>query len=417
MKHLVLIAGIYYPEPSPTGKCAKQYIKLLCDDYDVDVIFIRSKPSRVFDLKVDGQRLFGLADWRLQLELHCEELRLRTTNHFTRHLAETGVRCAKAIGRLQGLVFFPGNLRWFQRKALRTLEAIHHENPIDVVFTVNSPFPAHLAGEAFKSKHPEVRWLTYTVDSFYAGNKKGGVDSRRAKQALRAEQRVLTHADANFLSEEVYQHGAEVYVGSKEKSFPLPYLLPDPCRERFEGFDSEKINLVFAGRFYQDIRNPEFLFRTFLMTSDPQLVLHLYVASNCDGLIDEYVRKSQGRIVRHSLVSVREIQGIMNGADILVNVGNSLPEFKPSKTFEYLATGLPVLNFYQNGLKDDVLAQYPLAAQISFEVDPDEAAVEIAAFCSSIKGKRMEYQEVSRIFVTHSSKAIRDTLLQQMKRT
>ncbi|PKP62115.1 hypothetical protein CVT91_00585 [Candidatus Atribacteria bacterium HGW-Atribacteria-1] len=140
--------------------------------------------------------------------------------------------------------------------------------------------------------YPDVRWVTYAVDPFYAGCKRGKkVLARKYNKALSAEKRVLSHADANFLSEEVYENSKELYANIMYKTFPLPYLLPYNDNQGDDRFDSSKINLVYAERFYKDICNPEYLLCTFLLIKNENIVLHLYAASDCEKVIDEYVRK------------------------------------------------------------------------------------------------------------------------------
>ncbi len=399
--------GIYYPHPSPTGKCARQYVDLLKGDYDVDVIYIRSCVNEVDGLLVDGRRLFGLLDWRLKLEVMLDEFARKTVSKILRTLSCIGILCVKAVGKLQSMVLFPNNLKWFYKKAYRKLEAINREYPVDVVFTVNSPFSAHLAGEMFKKRHLNIRWVTYTVDSFYAGSKGSSKRANgRLKRAFLAEKRVLANADVNFLSEEVYEHGTELYADIRHKTLPLPYVLPEPSVERYDGFDPEKINLVYAGRFYKDIRNPEYLFQTFLLTTNPDVILHLYAVSDCEALLDEYVKKSAGRIVRHEIVSVSEIKKVLNSADFLVSIGNSVPEFKPSKIFEYIASGIPIINFYYAENVDDVLTRYPLSLQISNKLSHVNAANCIDGFIVGNKGLRVPYSKITELYKKNSPEKI-----------
>ena len=42
-----------------------------------------------------------------------------------------------------------------------------------------------------------------------------------------------------------------------------------------------------------------------------------------------------------------DIIRIYQEADILVNIGNSIDNQMPSKIFEYISTGKPILNFYK----------------------------------------------------------------------
>ena len=409
MKHLVLITGIYYPEPSPTGRCAHQYVSLLKDEYIVDVIYINSGLEKTYGSLVEGERLYGLRHWRLWLESWFGQKCQNSANLLLQRLFRLAVLGMKSIGRIQSMVFFPNNLRWFYKKAYRTLCRIHEEKSIDVVFTVNSPFVAHLAGAAFKKKYPEVRWVTYTVDPYYVGHSKKKNADRTKEKAFQLERGILSGADANLLSEEVYQNAPGLYDTMKERTYPLPYLLEDSSwHEPVEIFNKNCVNLVYAGRFYKDLRNPEYLLQTMLEIEDPKIVLHLYAASDCDSLIDAYVKKSEGRILRHEIVSSSEIKKVLAAADILVNVENTIPEFKPSKVFEYISMRKPIINFCPGQNPDATLTMYQKCITISQDEDVlMENALRIKNFCSGAKKEGVSWDDLERIYSKHLPKGVR----------
>lgn len=418
MKHLVLIAGMYYPQPSPTGRCASRYVSLVKDKYRVDVIFIQSGSEKMYGKQVHGETLYGLCNWRLLTENWFAKRRMKTSHSILKSVYHAGVVAMKAAGRIQSVVFFPDNLRWYYKKSYAQLLKIHAENKIDVVLTVNSPFSAHLAGKAFKNAFPEVRWVTYTVDPYYLSSRIGKkFFGKNAEKSLHAEQEVLSHADINLLSEEIFENGKGLYASFKAKTFPLPYLMPSNDMQTDSLlFNHNKINLVYAGRFYKDIRNPEYLLKAFLGTKNKDLILHLYAASDCEELIDKCVRMSSGRIVRHELVAQDEIMRVINSADVLVSVGNSAPEFKPSKTFEYVSSGKPIIGIYKNKLQDTTLNLYPLAVQI----DEDSSSVEEGSmlmenFSLRSKGKNADAEEIEHIYSKHFPTYIKKILNSAME--
>lgn len=412
MKHLVLVAGIYYPNPSPTGQCAGRYISLLKDRYTVDVIFIQSGKDKTPVFKQNNETLYALSNWRLSLEDRLMQAQKKAKTDFMHKISACGIRAVKAFGKIQSLLLFPNNLKWFRNKAYRELYRIHKQNPIDVVFTVNAPFAAHLAGEKFKKRYKDVRWVTYTVDPFYTRHRCWKrMAGLRCNRALTSEKRALFRADAVFLSEEVFENCKELYDGIAAKTIPLPYLLWYNNTLGDNRFNPEKVNLVYAGRFFKDIRSPEYLLKTFLLIDDEDIILHLYSSSNCEAVIDEYVKKAGGRIVKHGLVDAEEIKAVLAGADVLVNVGNAVAEVKPSKTFEYLSTGKPIIHFYQKDLRDELLQKYPYSLQISDRSDCGKAAADIRSFCHSTQGKASMFREIESLFYNNSSDYVRKILI------
>ncbi len=125
LKHLVLVAGIYYPHPSPTGQCAARYISLLKDRYNIDVVFIQSGSEKACGLQSGVEKLYALSNWRLSLEDRFQQAEKKAKHGIARRLAALGIQAVKAFGKLQSLLLFPNNLKWFKNKAYRTLCRIH----------------------------------------------------------------------------------------------------------------------------------------------------------------------------------------------------------------------------------------------------------------------------------------------------
>ena len=386
-KHLVMIVGLFYPQPSPTGKCAEAYIDLLKDQFDISVICLAGTDRVPYDY--NGKQVYPAAGWYTLLQHKLEK---------------------KAPGFLQNLAKIPVHLRHrftqpnllygYVSAARKQLEKLHAERPVDVIFSVGAPMAAHAAARDFRKKHPEVRWVTYTVDSYTSQNP-------GSAKAQSFEAAVLGASDSVLLSEEIYDNNPKLYEAFTEKAAPLPYLMPDALTadENTRYLPEGKCNLVYAGRFYKNLRHPEYLLQL-AMEMDEGCVLHLYCQSDCDSLIDDYVKRSGGKIQRHQPVSVETIQKIYGQADVLVSVGNSLAEFKPSKTFEYIASGKPILNIYYKGLRDQVLEQYPAALQLSRGEAIGDAAAALRAFAAQAGAEPLPRTQIENIYYKHSCENI-----------
>ena len=377
-KHLAMIVGGYYPTPSPTGKCAEQYVSLIQDDYEIDVVCIARSDDKSYVYNKKNVYPAGCSYVYFQKEI---ENKLR--------FLHAG---SKALLRIWNSVHQPNNLHWYVNAAYKKLEDIHSDKPIDVIFSVGAPMAAHCAAMQFKAFYPEVRWVTYSVDSYAAQNK-------NRKRFRSFEKGVLGKSDYNLLSEEIYNNSPFLYDDFADRVGTLPYLLPAIRHEMSHNhyFDSLKTNFVYAGSFYKEIRNPSFLLEAFMHTRE-DAVLHLFCSSDCDELINQAVAASHGKIVRHGIVGPDEIADVYTEADVLVSVGNSLPEFKPSKTFEYIATCKPILNIYYKGLRDDVLENYPMSLQICNSAEAILSAKEIDEFISISAGKMVLEDEIKTRF-------------------
>ena len=394
-KHLAMIVGGYYHTPSPTGKCAEQYVSLIQDDYEIDVVCIARSDDKSYVYNKKNVYPAGCSYVYFQKEIENKLSFLHTGS--------------KALLRIWNSVHQPNNLYWYVNAAYKKLEAIHSNKPIDVIFSVGAPMAAHCAAMQFKALHPEVRWVTYSVDSYAAQNK-------NKKRFRNFEKGVLGKSDYNLLSEEIYNNSPFLYDDFEDRVGTLPYLLPAIRHEMSHNhyFDSSKTNFVYAGSFYKEIRNPSFLLEAFMHTRE-DAVLHLFCSSDCDELINQAVATSHGKIVRHGIVGPDEIADVYAEADVLVSVGNSLPEFKPSKTFEYIATCKPILNIYYNGLRDDVLENYPMSLQICNSAEAILSAKEIDEFISISAGKMVLEDEIKTRFKKYMPDSIQTIMTNALR--
>lgn len=391
-RHAVMIIGGYYPYPSATGRCAEQNIQLIEEQYIVDVICLSGVNNDTYTYA--GKQVYPVGNWYTHIQ------------HKLRDKHRVLYMSVKLPVYILDLFRQPNNLHWYVKSAYRKLKEIHSIHPIDVVFSVGAPMAAHCAAVRFKKEFPEVRWVTYSVDSYAAQNS-------NKKKFCRFESAVLEKADFNLLSEEIYANSKFLYAGFSNKTGAIPYLLPQISVKTNNYFNNRKINCVYAGSFYKQIRNPEFVLNLFC-SMPKEVVLHLFCTSDCDQEINTIIAQSNGRIVRHDPVTPEKIVQIYLSANILVSVGNSLPEFKPSKTFEYIATGKPILNIYYRGLQDDVLKQYPCVLQICNEETLGKALEQTLLFVRENANVNISLTKITSIYQKYSPENIRDILVRAL---
>lgn len=394
-KHLVMVTGGYYPDPSPTGKCAKAYIDLLKDDYDIEVVSITRGEKNPYTY--DGELINPIGSKYYYFRKWAEK---KYKNNLVNNVL-------KIPGWIIRPFVHPNIFGWYVNIAWKKLEEIHKHHPIDAVFSACAPVACHGAAMKFKQNHPEIAWVAYTVDSYTAQQN----SDAKQKSAMRYERKVLAQADKVLLSEEIYSSMPWMFEKFNEKCAPLPYLMPQrrnvKSDKRF--LQENKINLVYVGRFYKKIRNPEYLLKT-AMGLDEKYVLNLFTSGDCIEMVRNYEEKSGGRIICHPWATPEEIECVYSEADILVNVGNGIPEFKPSKTFEYITTGKPIVNFYYPGLDDVEMRNSPVVLQIEMSGDAEKQTANMQKFMENVYGKRLDEAEVDRLYPKHSEENIRNIL-------
>lgn len=394
-KHLVIVSGIVYPAPSPTGLCSLRYASLLKDEYDIEFVAMSSNGKEEYGV-YDGFSVHTLTSLRLMLEY-------KATGPWRKLIHLYG------SSKLKTSVL--GNLGWYGNVAYQELERIHKKRPIDALLTICSPFPAHIAGAKFKKEHPLVRFGAYTVDPFAASDRIIPL-LRKFEDFVRLESSISRLADCLFLSEEAIASRQDLY-GDITQKVALPYLLPATKEAVGDAFDKEHIHCVYAGSFYKDIRNPEYMLRIFSALTDKTIVLHLY-SSGCDDIVRKYAGQS-GQILHHGYVSQEKLQSVYASCDFLIGVGNAMNDFLPSKTYEYLSMRRPIIFFNPKGFANKVLIRYPHSLQISDDENVEEAIDKLVRFVTSERGKTISKEELYMLYEKNTPEYVRDVLIKGLK--
>lgn len=112
----------------------------------------------------------------------------------------------------------------------------------------------------------------------------------------------------------------------------------------YKGSFDGSVRIAYAGVFYRDIRNPEFLFH-YLAQSGKEYELYLFMR-NRDMLIDEYLEKYpslKGKIKVSSLPH-DELLYELSRMHFLVNIENLSNTQIPSKLIDYGMAGRPIFS-------------------------------------------------------------------------
>lgn len=397
MAHVVVIAGWYYPNPSPTGNCIRKIVDQLKKEHTVSVVCFSQGETNA-SIVVDGVRIYSIGNLRLRLRFYAlNGLKSDAMCRIRTYYFKTLFFFSRVLRAVQSTYSWPSSEKWFIAGALQALQEIDEQIPIDVLLTVSNPFEAHVSGLIFKRKNSDVNWITYTLDHFTNADSlhKFSLCKRLKRIRNRSfESRVFNSADVNFITEGLVDW-CRGLVSDYDSSFveiSFPLLSMDTSytgsKYIFNG-RHDSINVVYAGTFYRQIRNPEYLLRLFSATRDERLVLHVFSSGDCNDIVRRYAEDSGGRIVQHGFLPTSEIRLVLHSADVLVNVGNTISEQIPSKIFEYIATGKPIVNLYHGkNSYNNIFSKYPLSLSFAQNHSDLEAkAYLFEQFCVSIAGE------------------------------
>lgn len=225
---------------------------------------------------------------------------------------------------------------------------IIEENKIDIVICVYRPVESLLAGLKLKKKYHDLCVIGYFLDNMCEWTSSSKL---KDKIFFVNQKRLLRHINRAFNSSIVLRY----YKNTFEKALSkvnkvsyvgLPSLKEHHRKETKPVFESDNINIVYAGSFYQSCRRPDQILEFLREVCDvlPQIKIHLY-SWGCEDLVNAAKQKMGQSLVVHGRVSADEAERAIQNADVLLNIGNDMPYAVPGKLFEYFSTGKSIINF------------------------------------------------------------------------
>lgn len=166
-------------------------------------------------------------------------------------------------------------------------------------------------------------------------------------------------------------------------------------------FDKNKINLCFIGKFYSDVRNPQFLLNLMDKLRDTDIVLHILGRmGDCAAMINVY-KSCNSNVIYHGVVPPSVADDVMLQADILVHVGNAVDSLMPSKILDYICSGKPIMNICKIPSCPTLrlMERYPLGMTIyEYEELTIDIISQIVVFCQDSKNKKQAFETIHELY-------------------
>ena len=391
-KNIVILSTMYYPDMGAPSACLDKYVQCLKDKYNFYVI----TKTYVYGVKSDGNRIRYISNWMHKLSLKCNH-NIEKSEHI--YLSKLGLLFINVYKLILNQFAYPYFNAWEIGQYYNQLEKLSKEIKFDIVISVSNTWTCQFAALKYKQKYFLVKWIPLVLDpfsEFYIYYKYKLCKNLWKNRNLKNERMIYDTADFLLFSDEMFRYVISKFGISVQKAFNIGFALDDIRKGKTPRpiNSSGKIKLIYAGMFYQRIRNPEFMLST--LSQVEGIRLDLFVGrGECDNILDAYI---SDKIQRTGFVNRdRYEQMICDEYDVLINVGNISTLQAPSKMLELLSTGRPILNFcYVKDSQYWMIEQYPLGINIGF--GEENAVQRISEFCRCMRGKCLSYHEVTQLY-------------------
>lgn len=265
---------------------------------------------------------------------------------------------------------------------LRDLKDVCKAFPFDAVLSTSEPFPMACAAAQLYGGQKAL----YIMDPPERVSERKGTQyrSKMLPTILKSQGTLIT---TPFILEALKAH--DLLIPGKVETVGFPMITDNRTAKKKQA--DGKISLLFCGWLYSDIRSPQY-FLDIVSRLDERFEV-TFMGKECELLQERFPTKSKATLITLPNQPYDVALQAMADANVLINIGNSVPVHMPSKTLEYINTGKPMVNFYKFADCPTLYytKRYPLALNLfEEEKDMDAAAQRFVRFCEENVGKTVD---------------------------
>ena len=410
MKKVLFIIQSYPSNRSANVLCDDRIMKAMLDKggYEIHCLAYRFHGQKLNEL-MNGIRVHRFRRglwWNLYTYARDND-----NNPFYRFI----VKLDRLYMRLRQLLYipiYPDYEPFLAKLVAKEAIKLHSKEHFDLVIAEHHGRDTLYAGSQLKKHDENVILVSILWDPFSGKDLAKYLPHKYAYHMMsKDENRILSLSDCiiSMHSNKGYQEKF-----SKDKAFfkkmrflDIPGIIKPAEHWVKEAFTkADKINMLYSGLLSVPDRDPSILIEMIQKSKFADKVNLMFFVTGEDGIAmaKKRLHGFNGNSIIHSYVQKDLLDSIASHSDVLINIGGPNPRMVPSKIFEYMSLGKPILStFYiDNDSSKDYLDKYPAAICIDIRKQLPEC---IRAFEYFIENKlkcKVSFDEVENKFPLNS---------------
>lgn len=396
----------YYPFESANTNVMLPIIKVLQQHYEVDIYAANLNGTAPVYEEMNGLRVYRTGT---------EYSKITQFQSFLLQVydaSENGVQ--KPFRRLKKLILkilhtlVPS--KWVDKFRVvartHTMAQLIEENDYTAVITVAAPVITHfdllpLAKNGYLKKRG-IKWFAYFSDPYatFIGHK------AQLNEFMQQEYEIYQWSDGVFTTPEIAADNLHYPLKDfAQKTWPvqLANLAEVKAASKIDYLDDKKINCLYMGSFINLlVRDPSYFYQ--IAQACPEDI-HFHIICYFENeesraLRDKYLENAPN-VHWHERASMEECHSLMCHAQIMINLGNKCTNQTPSKIFDYIGAGKPVVNFYsiEQDTSKKYLERYPLKIDIKDKNELDSNDVlQFVKFCRENKNSHVPFEQIKLLY-------------------
>lgn len=408
MQKIVFILGSYYPKYSAVGKCVNNIaLQAKRNGYQVTIISMKTNTDDEFFSSVDGCSLIKVSTKDNDYFLHAKENKnkiIDTVNKINRNV--------KLL---------------LSKQTIKKDLVIAYNNALDNLgFVPNYVIPACLPFESvvsatnYSKKHHECAMIPLLFDMFsnntsllrnnFIMNIKKRSNSQLEKEMLSEAKKVLCLDTWESYVKNNYEEHYDKCIVIK------PPLLVDSRKWGYDDKSEVVYYAVYSGSVDKFIRNPikmlDFIVHYNKERNNNRINVSFFSTGSATNILVDY-SKRYNFFSYKGFIETERVHRIINNAHFLISIGNQHTNQTPSKIYEYISTGLPIIHFafdYNDRIIKE-LEEYPLKYIVYLNSDYEDQAEKLEDFIVNNNDKRIDFETIKKMYNYASPEYVFDLLI------
>ncbi len=304
-------------------------------------------------------------------------------------------------------VFWPYISYFFLIKVVYNTLKFKYLDDIEIVIPVIKPNDHLKIAYFFKKLKPNIKVIPYILDSLdselnFSDNFKF-FNFRNFKIRRMKKLKEQTNKISEKIIKMKYDSTEDKILGLKTKYFDIP-LLENRNFNLEKIKEANEINIVYAGTLSEEYRDPHIFFEVLdEVKIEKKIKLEIYGKNN---FINSYIslKNRKDFIINKGEINHNEILEKYKKANFLLSIGNKGTKQVPSKIFEYMSLGKPIIHFYfeENDSSLEYLKKYPYTIFLKANEEIEKLKEELENKLTSFDTKLVKYEEIKKKLIENT---------------
>lgn len=273
------------------------------------------------------------------------------------------------------LPFFPNTEPLTTHHYFTNVSRIYSKERFDLIFSEHHCLTTLITGCKLKSMYPRVKHIASFWDPLKGEKQTSYLPSWFVNRRIDA---IETYVANNTTIEVSMAIMRDYFKKENDVAFnhrvflDIPTLLipePEVQTEYLGLLRDNAINIVYSGVLATKQRNPLPIIRLLNQCRDVESINLVFFSKGAEAALTAAIKEFKGTIIRHDYIPIRELHTIYRHADYLLNISHTNPNMVPSKLFEYISYGKPIISaFVTNGdAAQKCITRYPEGISIDLK--------------------------------------------------